>query len=167
MSNLTATQKKNLSFTCVDDMKRYNSDKGYYYFSPNTMKAFGSRIHSRVLHGRWTIVKNNKMPTNMARFAAVYINSDGSVSNPSFHTKTGAEYFIDLIEKTGIALDKEGSIMLKTNDCISKIYENEGNEGYHVTPNKWKSISKEKIDFIKANPQRITYKNNRFYIKSK
>lgn len=65
---MDATQELPTIYT-VDDLRRANDKIGGYFFSPDTMKFFGTRLNDqRIYGGRYFITTETKAPDGVGKY---------------------------------------------------------------------------------------------------
>lgn len=74
-------------FTSIDEIRRANEAAGYYWFSPDTLRWFRSRIHADVYDGRY-FVTSERNPSGERRYTVREVTDDGEVK-----TAEGCEFF--------------------------------------------------------------------------
>ncbi len=75
------------SFTSISDIRAANAAGGWYFFSPDTMRFFSSRVHSRLFGGCIFVTSEQFQPSHGPPYAREYTirlaNADGDVSSVS------------------------------------------------------------------------------------
>ena len=66
-------------FTSIADVKRANADLGNFWFAPDTLAAFDSRIGKALTGGRW-FVSSERGTDETRRYTLRRANADGSIS---------------------------------------------------------------------------------------
>lgn len=65
---MNATHETPTIYT-VDDLRRANDRTGGYFFSPDTMKFFGTRLNDQTIYnGRYFITTETKAPDGVGRY---------------------------------------------------------------------------------------------------
>lgn len=66
-------------FRDIHEVKEANNRAGYFFFSPDTMRFFNSRILGKLYGGRWFIT-SERGPYSFRRYTIRQANADGSIT---------------------------------------------------------------------------------------
>jgi len=69
-------------FETIDEIKTANAEAGYFWFSPETLRFFSSRISTKVYGGRY-FVSSEKEYDGARRYTVREARSDGSINTVS------------------------------------------------------------------------------------
>ena len=68
------------NFNDMDDLRLFNAQQGYYFFSPNTMRSFNSRAQSKAPYGGCVFVTSeSSWRGNDRRYTVRVINDNGNI----------------------------------------------------------------------------------------
>ena len=78
----------------IEQVKAYNTLKGYYFFSPSTMRFFNSKVYSEVCAGEsgWYFVTSERYETEPRRYTVRVMRIDGSTDEPEGHSDGFGKY---------------------------------------------------------------------------
>lgn len=66
-------------FKTIADIKKANAKLGNYWFSPDTMRFFKSKIHNRVFFGKYFITSEQFSDASPRMYTIRKANADGSI----------------------------------------------------------------------------------------
>lgn len=98
-----------MKYYTLDDIKRINREKGYYYFSPDTMRFFKSRVSEDVYQGEGGVfLVTSEQGPNMPRLYSVrqFFPETGKVNTvdefQAYKTLSAAKRRAEFCAKYGI-----------------------------------------------------------------
>ena len=66
-------------FKTINEIKEANKDAGYFFFSPDTMRTFNSRVASGVLKGRYFVTREDNFDRSKFRYSVRMARDNGSI----------------------------------------------------------------------------------------
>lgn len=72
-----------MTYFTIDQIKRANKERGQYFFSPDTMRFFRSRVLQGVYGGKYFVTSERYSDDTPRRYTVRVANSDGTVESAS------------------------------------------------------------------------------------
>ena len=66
-------------FTDMQDLQLFNAQQGYYFFSPNTIRSFNSRVQSKAPYGGCVFVTSEAGYRVSRHYRVRVMNENGSI----------------------------------------------------------------------------------------